>query len=246
MENKHCWEESKFTYHRGKLVSSRNTKHVGIASRLITDIIASFYDTYIPLHVKGKLLDLGCGKVPLYQAYRNYIDDNICIDWGKSLHKNSHLDIEHDLSKPLPIANDTFHTIILSDVLEHIPEPQNLWNEISRILKPNGKIILNVPFYYWLHENPYDYYRYTEHALRRFANSTGLKIIVLQPIGGVPEIISDILSKNLCQIPIVGNTLANFLQVTSHIFIKTRLGKKISQKTSQNFPLGYFLIAEKK
>ena len=56
---------------------------------------------------------------------------------------------------------------------------------------------MNVPFYYWLHERPHDYYRYTEYALRRFAETAGFNFLLIKTLGGVPEIIADILAKNL-------------------------------------------------
>jgi SAM-dependent methyltransferase len=41
------------------------------------------------------------------------------------------LDFECDLTKPLPFADGEFDTIILSDVLEHVPQPERLWSEIA-------------------------------------------------------------------------------------------------------------------
>jgi SAM-dependent methyltransferase len=245
MRNKDNWTPSKFVYKGGRLISSRDSREVGVGSRLITDIVASFYDVYIPKFAKGKLIDLGCGKVPLFEAYKDYITDNVCIDWESSLHKNEYLDYECDLNKNLPFSGSEFDTIILSDVLEHIPQPEKLWTEMSRILTLNGKAIINVPFYYWVHEAPHDYYRYSEYALRRFANLSGLKILLLKPIGGTPEILADILAKNLQFVPIIGTIIALAIQYITAAFIRTALGKKLSEKTSQSFPLGYFLVAEK-
>ena len=45
----------------------------------------------------GYLLDLGCGKVPLYLIYKSHITDSICVDWGNSLHGNDYIDSECDL-----------------------------------------------------------------------------------------------------------------------------------------------------
>lgn len=245
MKNKDNWKPSKFVYKGGKLVSSRDSREVRIGSRLITDIIASYYDVYIPKYAKGKLIDLGCGKVPLYEAYKNHITENICVDWENTLHKNEFLDYEGDLTKKLPFCDGEFDTIVLSDVLEHIPQPEKLWQEMSRILALNGKAFINVPFYYGLHEVPYDYYRYTEYALRFFAKLTGFGVLLLKPIGGTPEILADIFAKHLRFFPVIGSGLASAIQYVAAAFVRTTFGKKISEKTSQVFPLGYFLIVEK-
>jgi SAM-dependent methyltransferase len=245
MKDKEKWKPSKFTYRNGKLVTSRNPDDVAVSSRLIADIVASYYDTYIRRYACGKLLDLGCGKVPLFDAYKDFVTENICVDWGNSLHENEYLDLECDLTRTLPFANGEFNTIILSDVLEHIPDPMQLWNEMSRVLTSGGRIIMNVPFFYWLHEQPHDYYRYTEFSLRRFAKASGMNIVQLTAVGGVPEIIADIVAKCIVQLPYVGRSLAVFTQYVTSIFIKTKIGKKASEKTRKLFPLGYFLVVEK-
>jgi SAM-dependent methyltransferase len=245
MRNQEKWKSSKYIHKRGKLVASRDPKEVGISSRLNVDLIADSYDSNLRQHAKGKLLDLGCGKVPLYAAYREFVTDNICVDWGNTLHKNEYLDYELDLTKDLPFSDNEFDTIILSDVLEHIPVPEQLWKEMVRILSRKGKIIMNVPFYYSLHEHPYDYYRYTEFALRRFVEMSGLRLIQLKSIGGAPEVMADIFSKNILRLPMIGHSLSMFAQWLTLSFIRTRFGKKVSEATGKNFPIGYFLIAEK-
>jgi SAM-dependent methyltransferase len=245
MKNRDAWTPTKYVYENEKLRASRDPKEVGIGSRLIVDIIAQFYHENLQRHAKGRLLDLGCGKVPLFCAYRDYISDNICVDWANTLHKNVYLDFECDLTKPLPFQDEEFDTIILSDVLEHITQPDILWKEMSRMLSVDGKIIVNVPFYYWLHEKPHDYYRYTEFALRRFVENSGLKVIQLKSIGGAPEIMADIFAKNILRVPRIGRLLALFAQWITFSFIQTAIGKKISEETMNSFPFGYFLIAQK-
>ena len=71
----------------------------------------------------------------------------------------------------------------------------------ARLLKPDGKLILGVPFLYWLHEEPHDYYRYTEFALDRFCQLSGLRLVELTPYGGLPEVFIDMSSKCLALFP---------------------------------------------
>lgn len=245
MKNKNAWEPSKFICKNGNLAASYNQNEVGIGSRLHTNLVAGFYDRNLRQHARGKLLDLGCGKVPLYAAYRELVTETVCVDWGNTLHKNEHLDYEFDLTKNIPLNDNAFDTIILSDVLEHIPVPEQLWKEMARILARNGKIIMNVPFYYCLHEQPHDYYRYTEFALRRFVEMSGLRLIKLESIGGAPEVMTDIFAKTIKRLPLVGRTLACAAQWFTLRFVSTKFGKKVSDATSGTFPFGYFLIAEK-
>lgn len=245
MKNRDRWKPSKYITTEGRLIASRDSNEVNVGSRLMADTIARFYGKNLRDHAKGKLLDLGCGKVPLFEAYKEFIDENICVDWEKTQHKNEYLDRECDLNAPLPFADGEFDTIILSDVLEHIAEPDRLWKEMARILSPGGKVIVSVPFYYWLHEQPHDYYRYTEYALRRFAERSGLRVIRLESMGGSPEVMADIFSKNILHLPFIGPSLAALTQWFTAGFIRTSPGKKLSDATRTIFPFGYFLVAEK-
>jgi hypothetical protein len=104
---------------------------------------------------------------------------------------------------------------------------------------------MNVPFYYPLHETPHDFFRYTEFGLRRFMESSEMRVVYLEPIGGAVEIISDILSKNIVRIPVAGLVAAKVLQQLSWWFVSSRVGSRISRKTSSQFPLGYFMVAER-
>lgn len=245
MRNKNNWKQSKYVFRDGVLSASRDPREVGISSRLMTDLVASYYGVGLPKYARGKLLDLGCGKAPLFAAYDAFVSDNICVDWANSSHQNDYLDYELDLAQPLFFGDNEFDTIILSDVLEHLPNPELVLHEIFRILAPNGKLIMNVPFYYWLHEEPHDYYRFTEFALKHLLQMTGFRLIQIDAIGGVPEILVDIFAKNIVGVPRLGRPLAQFSQWLMSKFLKTKFGSKVSKHTRNRFPLGYFLVAEK-
>lgn len=245
MRNREVWKESKYVLRDGQLLASNDPIEVSIGSRLIANLVAAHYFSALKSHASGRLLDLGCGKVPLYAAYKDTVTQITCVDWGNSLHETSHLDREADLTKAIDFPDNSFETIILSDVLEHIPVPVQLCQEIGRLLSPGGKLIMNVPFYYPLHEAPHDFYRYTEFALRRFMDISNLRVIQLDPIGGALEIVSDVLSKNLMKLPAVGRPTAKALQALSWWFVNTRPGERIASKTSAQFPLGYFMVAQR-
>ena len=229
----------------GRLKGSRDIRDVGIASRLSADVIASAYDRSLPEFARGELLDLGCGNVPLYSTYRDLVSSVICVDWANTQHRNEFVDYECDLTSPLPFADSRFDTVILSDVLEHIPTPSLLLEEIERVLAPSGKLIMNVPFFYWLHEEPHDYYRFTSHALRRLAADAHLTILSLEPTGGTPEIVADLLAKHLAFLPFVGKSLAAVVQWATLRFVSTKTGARISHATAKRFPFGYFLVCAK-
>jgi SAM-dependent methyltransferase len=167
------------------------------------------------------------------------------VDWPLSEHGEDHLDVQCDISEALPLGTASFDTVILSDVLEHIPEPDKLWAEISRILRPRGRIIMNVPFMYWVHESPHDYYRYTEFALRRFVERNDLRVVSLNPIGHAPAVLADVFGKLLVRIPLIGPTATHLLQEAFLLLLSIGPVDRLFRRTAAAFPSGYFVIAEK-
>lgn len=241
MKNEQAWRATKYQFRHGRWRSARNAAEVGVGSRLITDAVARMYDEHLRPHARGRLLDLGCGQVPLYGAYRPWVSEITCVDWVDG----PHIDRVCDLSRPLPFDDAGFDTIILSDVLEHIAEPALLWREMARLLTPGGKILMNAPFLYWLHAQPHDYYRYTEFALERFVHSNGLSLVTLRPLGGVVDVQADLLAKLLAKVPFVGAPLALAVQALAYALGRTAAGARMASVSARHFPLGYFLIAQR-
>lgn len=168
-----------------------------------------------------------------------------CIDWGNTLHANSCIDIEADINEPLPLLANSFDTVILSDVLEHIRKPAQLVGEIARVLRPKWCLLMNIPFMYWLHEEPFDYYRYTRFALQDLFDGAGLQTVSIVPIGGAPQVLADLVAKHARSMPFVGKWVASAIQCFVFGIGRTRIGKRISLRSGARFPLGYFAIALK-
>lgn len=234
------WKPSKFIHSAtlGRWVANR--AHVSAGSWYMVDLFAPAYEQAIRAHVRGRLLDLGCGMVPFYGMYRDLVTENICIDWANSLHANPHLDIVADLNQPFPLPDATFDSVLCSDVLEHIAEPAAFLRETARVLKPGGTLLLMVPFFYWLHEQPHDYYRYTEFALRRLCERAGFTVRTIEPYGGLPDIFIDLASKTLARRMLA---LRGFLPLASSL-ARSRWCRRWRQSSSQLFPLGYSVVAD--
>ncbi|MBD2253134.1 methyltransferase domain-containing protein [Nostoc parmelioides] len=64
------------------------------------------------------------------------------------------------------LKSNTFDYIVCTEVLEHTLHPFKAVDEILRILKPNGKLFLSVPFNFRIHGPLPDCWRFTEHGLR--------------------------------------------------------------------------------
>lgn len=161
---------------------SRNHPNRRAFNWLIYDIGDQWLLKHVSLY-KGVLYDLGCGEMPYRDWLLQYADTYTGVDWGNTLHKLN-ADILADLNQRLPIENEIADTVVSFSVMEHLPEPQNMLNEAYRILKPGGAMILQVPFMWWVHEAPFDYYRYTCHGLKYMFEKAGFTDVSVYPQTG--------------------------------------------------------------
>lgn len=216
-----------------------NPAYVVPASWFFCDRVIEAYARVIGAHARGRLLDAGCGDVPYYGLYRDRVDETTCIDWPGTSHGTAHIDQYVDLNGRLPFDDQRFDTVLLTDVLEHIARPGELLGEVARVLAPGGTAIVTVPFFYWVHEAPYDYYRYTEHGLTALCGAAGLTVLELAPYGGYPDVLLDLLSKGLVHGPGFGRLFAG----VGRRVAATGAYRRLAARTAAAFPLGYVLVA---
>ena len=246
MRNETEWRPSKYVMRDGRLHASSDVRMVAPGSWLITDLVAERYSAAAHHLRAGRVLDLGCGAVPLYEFYRSRVESVVCIDWPGTLHGQKHLDCYADLNLGVPICEASCDTVILSDVLEHVYAHGRLVGEIARVLRPDGALMMNVPFLYRIHEEPNDHFRYTEFALRRMLGDAGLEVLSIQPIGGLLEVIADLVAKTLARVPLAGRLLAMALQRSVRWLGKIPWVGGAMARSGRVFPLGYMVIARRR
>jgi SAM-dependent methyltransferase len=86
--------------------------------------------------------------------------------------------------RSIPVEDGRFDAVVFTQVMEHLPEPHLVLAELVRVLKPGGKMFFSAPLYYEEHEKPYDYYRYTQFALKFMFDRAGLDIAELRWLEG--------------------------------------------------------------
>lgn len=134
-------------------------------------------------YYRGHLYDLGCGEMPYRDWFLSYADTYTGVDWAGTLHALK-ADIITDLNEPLPIKDRVADTVVSLSVMEHLREPQLFLNEAYRILKSGGAMILQVPFMWWVHEAPHDYFRYTRYGLKYMFEKAGFSDVEVYPQTG--------------------------------------------------------------
>jgi SAM-dependent methyltransferase len=141
---------------------------------------------------RGDLLDVGCGAAP----YRGFfdVDTHVTLDWPNSLHRRDRIDV-YASAELLPFADASFDTVLCTEVLEHLREPGTAVSEAARVLRPGGHLIASIPFLYGIHEQPWDFGRFTEFGLRSLFEGHGLEPVHLFERGGSVAVITDLASK---------------------------------------------------
>lgn len=232
------WTPTKFEPFEGSWRASRDPRFLSPASMLVAERIAVAYTRSITRHATGDLVDLGCGMVPLYGAYRDLVTSVTCVDWPNTMHPSPYLDLEADLTQPLPLPDAAYDTVLLTDVLEHLPRPDAIWAEIRRILRPGGVVIVGVPFLYWLHEQPHDYHRYTNFRLQMFADDHGFEVVELAPYGGPTDVAADMIAKIL-------NSKPRWRWLVPRVMRWAEKRGRGPYNIRINMPLGYVMVARR-
>lgn len=136
----------------------------------------------ISKYASGKLLDIGCGNKPYEKAFLNKVISYTGCDVVQSdLNK---VDIICEATK-IPLAENSFDTIFSTQVIEHVANHQGLLSEAYRLLRPGGYMILSGPMYWPIHEEPYDFFRFTKYGLEHLLTNAGFTIEKIIPGGGI-------------------------------------------------------------
>jgi SAM-dependent methyltransferase len=116
------------------------------------------------LHGK-QILEIGSGRVVdgkyPYSARHLFDSSNIfvCTDIDPSF--------GHEILDITTMDyQDKFDVILCLNVLEHVYETELALRNLYRAVKKNGVVYIAVPVHFPLHDEPHDYWRFTEHALR--------------------------------------------------------------------------------
>ncbi len=145
-------------------------------------------------HASGTLLDVGVSEGPYRGLFEPHVDQYVGLEYPPSI-----LDKQPEMwemlpqvkalvqvfgdGAHLPVRSGSVRTVLSTEVLEHVPDPRALVQEMARVLEPGGKLLLTVPFIQPLHELPSDYFRFTPSSLERFVVDAGLEVVSIRPRG---------------------------------------------------------------
>lgn len=136
----------------------------------------------IEKYASGRTLDIGCGNKPYERMFAGKITEYIGCDIIQS-DKNK-VDIICEANN-IPVNDESFDTVFSTQTIEHVADHKGLIKEAYRSLKPSGYFIVSGPLYWPLHEEPYDFFRFTRHGFAHLMSTTGFEVIEIIPNGGM-------------------------------------------------------------
>ncbi|MGH8640235.1 MAG: class I SAM-dependent methyltransferase [Burkholderiales bacterium] len=136
----------------------------------------------------SRVLDVGAGSAPyrdFFSHCRYFTQDFALLD-PRQLPQGAYSKVDYvSDAASIPVESGSFDAVICTEVLEHVPEPISVVKEISRVLRPGGKLILTAPLGSGIHQEPYHFYGgFTPYWYERFLAETGFVGIRVEPNAG--------------------------------------------------------------
>ncbi len=201
-------------------------------------------------HGSDVALDIGCGGQPfralLENAGFNYRGLDVIQNLAGSVHYICAID------EPLPASVQgaiSAKLILCTEVLEHVADWQVAFRNIAAMLAPGGSAIVTCPFFFPLHEEPFDFWRPTIHSLKRFAEQAGLQTKVSK-LGNELDVLGTLLGATLqytTSRSIFRRIIQRFVNITMLATIKLMRNSFVRRHfiATQTLYLSNFLVAQK-
>ena len=127
-----------------------------------------------------KTLDVGSSGQTVFKdnIFNNLNLENYILEYEEKHVDNRENIIFGDICNCNEIKNESFDIVYCWNVLEHVVNPFTAVDNLVRILKKDGIIIINTPFSWNYHEIPIDYWRFTHSGLKYLLTKNNLIDII--------------------------------------------------------------------
>lgn len=197
-------------------------------------------------YLSGRLLDFGCGNKP----YRGLCDVQeyigLDIEKGEENDKNEQFDVFYD-GKTIPFDNNYFDSVLSSEVFEHVFNLADIINELYRVLKPGGYLVVTLPFAWDEHGAPYDFARYTSFGIDHLLRQGGFEVIEMQKTTNYVETVFQMWNAYVYQFVLPSNRFIKLFMIPLLIAPMTILGLVVSKilPENKNFYHNNIVVAKK-
>jgi len=143
----------------------------------------------------SRALDAGCGRQP----FRGKLEALGYAYTGMDVVQSpeNSVDVVAPLDGELPqalVERGPFQFILCTEVMEHVADWNAAMANLFAVTAPGGKVLITCPFFYVLHEEPFDYWRPTYHALKHRAEAAGFRMISYAESGDGWDILGTLLA----------------------------------------------------
>lgn len=153
--------------------------------------------------VSGKVSIIELGASGDY--YRNFVSPSQAYRTSNIVDIDG-CDMVIDMTQ-MDLRDQSVDALVSVFALEHLYDFHSVFSEQYRVLKPGGRLVLVVPFLYYYHAAPDDYFRFTSSALDNLLQP--LRILVRQPLGNRWLLLSELLHEK----KIMGSKFPWFLRL---------------------------------
>ena len=132
----------------------------------------------------ARAVDVGCGRQPFRARLQAAGYTYTGLDTQPN--PDGTTDLICAIDRPLPPearAAGPFDLILCTEVLEHVADWATAFDNLRTLLAPGGHVLITCPHVYILHEEPYDFWRPTPHAIAHYAQRAGLQVLRNQRLG---------------------------------------------------------------
>ncbi len=146
----------------------------------------------------------------------------------------------------IPVKSNTVDCVKCTELLEHVELPERVLDEISRVLKPDGILILSVPFNVGVHGDPYDFQRFTDQKLTRMLKDN-FNIIILKKQGLYFTVLAYMIRQSV--LSSTRSTRLFLYPLLPILDLIVKLDNLTSIRNSEfmsSFTTGFFVVATKK
>ncbi len=106
---------------------------------------------------------------------------------GYLLDVDAYADVQH-----LPVRTAVADLALCTEVIEHVPDDRQLVEELARVLRPKGRLLISGPFVHAPHELPHDYRRLTARGLQHLLEGSGFGDLRMSAVGGSGTVVIDL------------------------------------------------------
>ena len=137
----------------------------------------------------ARVLDAGAGEGQYAGRFIRQRYTGVDLGIGDAVWNYAKLDVIADLMA-LPFPDDTFDATLNVVTLEHVKEPARVVEELFRVLRPGGRLLIVVPHEWEQHQTPHDYFRYTRYGMQYLLERAGFRVDEIEPVGGYFRLMS--------------------------------------------------------